>query len=254
MSALPPLDDAHGVAPAEPNFFDDRPQRLRLHHLFVLTAVMAVLLAIQGPQRDYFTGNYQPPPALRMLWLVVGIAHTILSAAALTVLGYGIVGHRRGLRFFDQPGHWLVVEISLTALFGIVPGIGYRLLLGNFGSPKQPTMGDHQMQILMILMGYSVLVLVLGRIALNIYLGKSKCNERRWKSVFYAKALATILFGLGDLIVGLLTINALRADRRQQVIRDAGHWCGVAIQIALISLTLVSVASMIFNMFAFLHA
>jgi hypothetical protein len=250
MSVLPPLDSANEIAPADPTFLDDRPQRFRLHHLFVLTAVMAVLLAINGPHRDY--AGFNPPPVLMMLWLVIGIAHTSLSAAALTALGYGIAWHRRRLRFFDQPGHWLLVEISLTALFGIVPGIGYRLL-GDIGNPKQPTMGDIHMGIVIALMGYSLLVLVFGRIAINIYLGRTKCNERQWKSVFYAKALAAILFGLGDLIVCLMTILAVRADSRQQVTRDAGHWCGVAIQLALCSLTLLSVVSMVFNMLALIH-
>jgi hypothetical protein len=252
MSVLPPSDGAEDVAPAHRTLLDDHPQRLRLHHLFVLTAVMAVLLAINGPHRDYANANYEPPPGLRMLWLVVGIAHTILSAAALTALGYGIAWYRRGLRFFDQPGHWLLAEISLTALFGIVPSIGYRLV-GRIDGPKPLTMGDSQMEIFIILMGYSVLVLVLGRIALNIYLGKTKCNERHWKSVFYAKALASVLFGLGDLIIVVVTIYALRADSRHQVTRDAGHWCGVAIQLALSSLTLLNVASVVFNMLAFMH-
>jgi hypothetical protein len=247
--SVSPLDSADGAAPSDRTLLDDRPQRLRLHHLFVLTGVMAVLLAINGPHKEYTSPNYEPPPLLRVLWLVVGIAHTILSAAALTALGYGIAQYRRGLRFFDQPGHWLLAEISLTALFGIVPSIGYRLIV----NPKQLTMGDIQMEIIFILMGYSLLFLVLGRIALNIYLGKTKCNERRWKWVFYSKALATMLFGLGDLIIILVTIHALRADNRRQVTRDAGHWCGVAIQLALSSLTLLSLVSVVFNMLALTH-
>jgi hypothetical protein len=210
---------------------------------------MAVLLAINGPHKDYSLPNYEPSPIVRVLWLVSGIAHTLLSAAALTALGYGIVWYRRGLRFFDQPGHWLLAEISLTALFGIVPSIGYRWIV----SPNQLQMGDFHMEIMFILMGYSLLILVLGRIALNIYFGKTKCNERRWKSAFYAKALAVILFGFGDLIIVLVTIHALRADGRQQVIRDAGHWCGVALQLALSSLTLVSLVSAAINIFAFMH-
>jgi hypothetical protein len=210
---------------------------------------MAVLLAINGPHKDYSLPNYEPSPIVRVLWLVSGIAHTLLSAAALTALGYGIVWYRRGLRFFDQPGHWLLAEISLTALFGIVPSIGYRWLV----NPKQLQMGDFHMEIMFILMGYSLLILVLGRIALNIYLGKTKCNERQWKLVFYAKALASVLFGLGDLIIILVMIYALRADSRRQVTRNAGHWCGVAIQLALSSLTLLSVASVVFNMLAFMH-
>src|SRR5262245_18140124 len=83
---------------------DERP-RLRLHHLLVLTAVMAVLLAINGPQRDY--GNYKPSELFRILSIALGTAHTLLSAVALTALGYGIAWYRRGMRFFDQPGHWL---------------------------------------------------------------------------------------------------------------------------------------------------
>jgi hypothetical protein len=247
--SVSPLNDSDRAASADRTFLDDRPHRLRLHHLFVLTAVMAVLLAINGPHKDYASANYEPPPLFRVLWFMVGIAHTILSAAALTALGYGIAWYGRGLRFFDQPGHWLLAEISLTALLDIVPSFGYRWI----GSPKRMMMGDSRMEIIIILMGYTLLFLVVGRMAVNIYLGKTKCNERWWKFVFYAKALATVLLGLGGLVVLPVTLYALRADHRRQVTRDAGHRCGVALQLALSSLTLFSVATMVYNMLAFVH-
>jgi hypothetical protein len=250
MDALP-FDNAEESASGDgpPSVF--QPPRLRLHHLFVLTAVMALLLAINGPQRNYnYAGTkYELQPFARTLLLVVGITHTILSAAALTALGYGVAWYRRGLRFFDQPGHWLLVEISVTTLIGIVPSIAYRWLAVS--SPQRMTFGDTQMVISMIITGYSLIFLVLGRLALDIYFGNRKCKERRWKFVFYAKAVATVLFGLGGLIVVPTVIHALRADRREQMPRDAAHRCGAVLQLALSCLVLVSVAMAVYNMLGF---
>jgi hypothetical protein len=247
------LPSDHGTArqPIESANVADQPPRLRLHHLFVLTGVMALLLAINGPQRNFnYAGTkYQLQPFVRSLLLVVGITHTILAAAALTALGYGIVWYRRGLRFFDQPGHWLLVEVSVATLVGIVPSIAYRwLAAGNY---QHMTFGDTQMVISIMVTGYSLIFLVLGRMALNIYLGRRKCKERRWKFVFYAKALGTVLFGLGALIVVPSVIHALRADRREQLPRDAAHRCGAVLQLALSCLMLVSAAMMVYSMLAF---
>ncbi len=204
-----PSDHGNARQPIESAIVAGQPPRLRLHHLFVLTAVMALLLAINGPQRSYnYAGTkYQVQPVIRTLLLVIGIMHTILSATALTALGYGIAWYRRGLRFFDQPGHWLLVELSCTALIGIVPSIGYRWLATTH--PERISFGDTRMVISMIIAGYSLIFLVLGRMALDIYLGNTKCNERRWKFVFYAKAVGTVLFGLGSLIIVPSVIHAL---------------------------------------------
>lgn len=189
---------------------------------------MAILLAINGPHKDYGDSKYTPPPFLRVTLLGVGVIHTILSATALTAVGYGIAWRRRGLRFFDQPGHWLLVELSLTAMINIVPSIGYRWMAN---SPQVMT-GNTRIALPMILAAYELLFAVLARMAINIYLGITKCHERRWKFVFYAKALATVLFGLGAFVVAPMMIPAWRTDRREQVPRDAGHWYGVLLQLA----------------------
>ena len=95
---------------------EDLRPKLRLHHLFALTAVMAVLLAIQGPQRkdvnrDVVVAPLHIVPAEWGMW---GVVYQILAAAAITVLVYGIADYRRGLTFFSQPGHWILVEIAVS--------------------------------------------------------------------------------------------------------------------------------------------
>lgn len=212
---------------------EEESPRLRLHHLLVLTAVMAVLLAINGPERNYGNVNYKPPQFFRISSLALGTAHTLLSAVALTALGYGIAWHRRGMRFFDQPGHWLLVDISIGALLYMAPSIAIR----------------SGAAINMVFIGYAFLATIFVRMLFDIYLGSKKCRERRWKSVFYVKAIANLIFGLGSLLVLLAIFYALRVDRKSQIVRDQTHWFGVWLQLAYSGLALVSSALTIYNFF-----
>jgi hypothetical protein len=217
---------------------------LRLHHFFVLTAVMAVLLAINGPQHDVIGGKYVPSPLFRAVFLVVGITHTVLSAIALTAIGYGIAHARSGGRFFHQPGHWLLFDISLSALLYIVPSLGTRWLNSRF----DPAIGSG-LALSYAMMGYMLFVLVLGHVVVNVYLGFTKCRERRWKSVFFAKALGNLLFGIGGLVIIPVTVYACLVDRRQSVERDSAHWCGVLLQFATSGLSLIGGTAIIYGLF-----
>lgn len=239
-------DVANDVTVLDRPATDDAGPQLRLHHLFVLTAVMAVLLAINGPQQQYSSPAYQPSSLLLTITFGLAVVNTILSATALTALGYGTAGNRRGLRFFDQPGHWLLAELSLTALLYIVPTVGYRWI----GRAMQANPADPSMVISLVLSGYMLLFIVIGRMAVNFYIGKTICVERRWRYVFYAKAAATILMGLGALIVIPITLSAARIDRREKVPRDSYHWCGVVLQVAESGLMIVIMATTIVNMIA----
>jgi len=230
---------------------------------------MAVLLGINGPQREFAGGKYQAPAYLVVFWRSLGVAYTLLSAVALTALGYGFAAYRRRKRFmarpgnsaeiislgrgrmsglpgtfFDQPGHWLLVEISVTALLTVFPSIVGR----SFRDKNiEITASDYAAALAIFLTAYSIFVWFLGRIIFNIYLGISKPRERRWKMVFFSKALSMLLFGAGGLLVLIATISAVAKDRREQVPRDAGHQCGVWIQLALSGLALISGVSMIYN-------
>lgn len=223
------------MEPTNEPIADSNEPRLRLHHLFVLTTVMAMMLAIQGPRQNYASGQYQPSPLLINVMFVLGIANTVLSSAALTVLGYGIAGYRRGLRFFNQPGHWLLAEISLAALLAIIPTLGYRWI----GFSGQPNLADPKMVLSFVLTGYMMLFMVIGRMVINFYIGKTLCAERRWSYVFYAKAAGIMLMGFGALLVIPIVLSAARIDRREGVPRDASHKVGVALQLAASTLMLV---------------
>jgi hypothetical protein len=220
--------DAIGSSAVLPN---DRMQ-LRLQHIFVLTAVMAAMLAVNGPMQAS-NSDFQPSGLMLVFWFTAGTLHTLLSAAALTILGYGIAWYRRGMRFFDQPGHWLLVDISLGALLQLVPVIAFRL--GAWP--------------LAMIFGFGFLFFVLARMVFLVYLGIKKCRERRWKNVFYLMALSMLLYGLGNLFVLIAIFFAARTDRRTQAVRDQAHRCGVWLESASSALSLLFGAFTLFSMF-----
>jgi hypothetical protein len=116
-----------------------RPPQLRLHHLFALTAVVAVLLAINGPQQDYWSNSEIAPPKLLLtLYTAWGVMYMLLLSVAVTAVVYGIAWQRQGLVFFDQPGHWLLVEIGVVGLLGLVPSVVFRLLFSSSIDPSDP--------------------------------------------------------------------------------------------------------------------
>lgn len=226
--ADPPVD-----APVVASQSDQLPDRgagfqIRLHHLFAVTAVLAAQLAIAGPQGLLDLPN-QSAGSLQTIQLVCGLAHVIPTSIALTALGYGIVAYRRGQLFFNQPGHWLLVEISLITLLSIPT----TLLMRWIAADGRLAHSDSDFALFLMIGVYSLLVLVVGRMAINIYFGVTKCRQSRWKSVFFAKAAASIVLGLGDLVVIALLLLAMRTDRREQLLRNAGHWCGAYVQLAI---------------------
>jgi hypothetical protein len=209
--------------------------RLRLHHFFALTAVMAVLLAIGGPQRDFSTPQFEQPQLLRTFQVGVNILYQALAAVAVTALAYGYAGYRRGRPFFNQPGHWLLVELSLFTLVAMPVTLAARMV--DFNS-QQMQLGDFPMIVMMIIGVYSLLFFMAGRVAINIYLAVTKCSEDRWRNVFIAKAVSPVTLGLAEIAVMVLALLASRADRREQIPRDAAHRCGVWVQLATSALAL----------------
>ena len=235
----PPSDaETEQLPPAE-----IAPPQLRLHHFFELTAVAAVLLAIAGPQRNFGDAKFQAPEIMMKFFAVVGVAYQIVAAVAITALAYGFAAYRRGQLFFNQPGHWILVEISLFTLATIPSAIAFRSM--SFESPMTP--GDTQFMWLMIAGLYYWLFLGLGRMLVNVYLGITKCRQRRWKSVFFGKAAAAVIVGVGDIAVLLLLLSAMRIDRREQLLRNAGHRCGVYVQLAQSSIAILSMSFGVLN-------
>jgi hypothetical protein len=222
-----------------------RPQ-LRLHHFFALTAVAAVLLAINGPQQNYWPGTGMEPPrlfiALMTAWSVLNV---MLVSMAITTIAYGIMWQRRGLLFFDQPGHWLLVEIGIVGLFGLIPAIAYRWMFSDFDFQT----GEFPGMAFWVVWIYSMFVMFVVPLALNIYIGVKQCRETRWSLVFFFKAVANILCGFGTIVVFVLLLFAIRGDRREGIRRDPAHWCGVWVQLAHSVLAMLVALISIGNMF-----
>jgi hypothetical protein len=214
---------------SEEEFRSDKPRiQLRLHHFFALTAVMAVLLTISGPPAQFGSSPVEMPPMVKTFQAVFTALQQIPAAIAITALGYGIAARRRGELFFNQPGHWLLVEVSLMSLLALPVAILFRLL--PFDSKMPPN--DAFFRSMMVFGIYSLLVLFLGRILINVYLGSRKCRQARWKRVFYCKAASTILSLIGEILVVVFLFMAIRQDRQERLLRNAGHWCGVYVQLA----------------------
>ena len=84
------------------------PPPLRIHHIMVATAVVAVLLSISQSLRQSNTLGLSAFVASGQ-----GILMTITAGLAATVTGFGFVWRRHGHSYFNQPGHWLLVIKSL---------------------------------------------------------------------------------------------------------------------------------------------
>jgi hypothetical protein len=228
-----------------------RPQ-LRLHHFFVLTAVAAALLAASGPQQDWWAGNpgFQPPRIILQLMMVWVVIHMLLVAVAVTAVGYGIAWRRKGIAFFDQPGHWLLVEVAMAGLAGVVPGIAMRWSMGTPQPVDFQNVDQSTWIILCFIWGFTVVFMVLVPVALNIYVGLKKCRELRWSLLFYFKAMARFFMGFGDLLVLPFTLFVAGRDYREGIPRDGGHWCGVFVQCALSAVTIGGIFLSLVNAFS----
>jgi hypothetical protein len=247
------MTDDEQLAPISEEFatqFRARPQ-LRLHHFFVLTAVAAVLLAINGPQQNYWAGaDFAPPRLFTALMTAWSVLNVMLVSIAITAIAYGIMWQRRGLLFFDQPGHWLLVEIGIVGLFGLVPAIAYRWLFSEFDFQS----GNLPGTAFWIVWAYSMFVMLIVPLALNIYFGVKQCCQTRWSMVFYFKAVANILCGLGTIVVFVMLLLAIRGDRSEGITRDPAHWCGVWVQLAHSALAMTVAFLTIGNMFYMMSA
>jgi hypothetical protein len=236
--------DAKETEPSDLTLSESRP-RWRLHHFFALTAVAAILLAIHGPQPDYWAGtDVKPPKLMLMLMTAWTVVYVLLISVAVTAVAYGVIWHRKGLLFFDQPGHWLLVEIGIIGLFGLVPAVVYRWLIADMDI----TNDDFAMAAMLFTGFYSLFVAIIIPIALNIYIGLKKCREARWSVVFYIKAPANLLFGLGSVAVIIALLIVANRDRRENVRRDSSHWCGVWLQLAYSSASFLIAIMTIVNM------
>jgi hypothetical protein len=226
--------------------FPTAPERLRfrLWHLFLLMAVMAVILAITAPNQISSPGLSDDSP-LRLIFTGLGIVGSIVTAAAITAAGLGLYWRNHGQRFFDQPGHWLLLEMGIAAVGATILQLTFRLLIGPMtGGPIVPPPPPASPQsppafALMIGLGLCSLLFVVAIVVINIRFGR-KQSEPRWRWVFYLKAMSPFLWVLGIVFLLIGLVRAVSIDRREGVSRDAAHQSGVILQFVSALLGLVT--------------
>jgi hypothetical protein len=212
---------------------------------------MAVLLAVSGPRH---LEGFESPRLLNIGLTVVAVVYTLLASVAITIVGYGCIRWRKGFVFFHEPGHWLLVEISIHQLIYAALSLVERAM-GIFLGREYADLSIEFAYSAWLVPGFLVL-------ALNIYIGRTKCLEPYWSRVFYAKGAAALVPLIADFFVLLFLERAVRAENPRRVrmqpsthqrdyvppilatsgrhrSRDAAHWCGVVIQFIFSGLVVV---------------
>lgn len=241
-------DEIGGETPTDASIAASERPRFRLQHLFVLTAVMAVMLGISAPLHNNRFDN-RVSGTLQFTTTGWGIVHSMLSAAAITAAGYGLYWRRQGQPFLDQPGHWLLVEMAIVASAGMVQQFGMRFLMPFGDGNAQAASGPPSVAIwFLIAFGVLSMTFLVVCIGLNIYFAR-KQSEPRWRTVFYLKAVTPLLWALGACILLIWLLRVIVLDRRDRLPRDAAHQCGVALQLAQALMTLVMTIGMVGYLF-----
>jgi hypothetical protein len=205
------------------------PPPLRIHHIMVATAVIAVLLSINHSLRQTNSFGLSSFATSGR-----GITMAITAGLAATIVGFGFAWRRSGYSFFDQPGNWLLLSHSLT--------IGFFMMAAAICAFQLP---DSHIATSIPFGAFYFLLIVLG-IALNLWAAWRIADSIPWKFIFLVDGLTVIcLFGViwlgfrglvpiviwgAPIAVLLLLLLASWADRRDHVRRDWPHWLGVCLR------------------------
>lgn len=230
--------------PAASDKADSRRPAFRLQQLFVLMAVMAVMLAVSG--RSELPG-LENSSLVRLAFASSRVIFTLFGSIAVTIVGYGVWRHKQGQRFFDEPGHWLLVAIAVQQVLLLCELLLLEAVAAIEGVNR--TAAARQIPF-----GLTFLVPTAVLVILNVYIARKKCSEARWRKVFYANAVANVVPILGHMLLLVCLERAIRAERDRRAIssrwvrargvqpiaegqvvttpRDFIHWCGVAITFA----------------------
>jgi hypothetical protein len=206
------------------------PPPLRIHHIMTAMTAVAIMLSICNSLRQSGQNAFSMAFASG-----IGFTMAITSGLAATTVGFGFVWRRVGYRFFDQPGHWLLLTQSLWA--------GIFAMAGILAAVQLPE--THMVSS--VLMGLALAVVNLVMIGVNLGAAKRFSNSVPWLSIFLLDGLTLVfVFVLESLRLGRLTATflsvlpiailvllliAVWSDRRQQMPRGWTHWLGVCLRV-----------------------
>ena len=227
-------------APGSPFAEYYRPPRLGIIHLLAWTAATAVLLKFSmGMQMIGARGVASTSPELDIAFQAFRFLYSAAHAAGIVGSGVLLLAMIRRLPGRFQPGHWLVLIETLTALLWllswglcvvlpettgvtrgalfpwilVVDGLVAILCSGGYFYAAVAFRGDKRWKICLgVLAG-------VGLVGGLWYVGINVLGSPRW----------SFDFPLGSLIVGLSLLVAVVVDLCRGPRRDWLHWLGVAI-------------------------
>lgn len=192
------------------------PPPLRIHHVFLLTVVVALLASMLRA----FPGWSELGETQEMVWKTYQTMVAIIVATGLTVTCLGIHWRIRGFAYWNQPGQYLL----------LIYGLWVVSYLAAFG--EVVVFGDSPHRYALVL---SACLLVIT-LPLEIYVAWKVADSMAWRVNFALGALFSVLQCMGTYdawwIASLHFVSlgwALQTDIRRGVPRHWSHWCGAAL-------------------------
>jgi hypothetical protein len=214
------------------------PPPLRIYHLLAATAVTSILLAVTK-----LPVGVSNQGATRMMQSGTSILSIVAAGMALTCVGFGFVWRRSGRRFFDQPGHWvLLLEAAPMLVFDVMVAVSafiHRLGFSQY---------EHWPLLLYAISFF------FGWPVLGVLAAWKGADTLWWRSYFILQILlipaipTSQLLGLSAMslfsiiscgLLVLLTV-AVIADHRAHRARDWSHWLGVVLWTSAIGVSLIA--------------
>ena len=215
-----------------------RVPRLRIVHFLMWTLVTALYLTANESIRSLDKDSSKYDQIVDVTGAIGGIAIGAVSVAAAVLLQARL---RQGPPLCSQPGHWLSLIISLSALCWL-PLLAVCELMKNYG-----------IALFFVFSG----VVSLAQAA--AYLSATICQQsRRWIWFFFlaagarmCQAAEQLTMWTGEFRIGFIWLllslpqlleitlcpwlfTALYLDRRAGLARDWVHWCGVVAYLVLV--------------------
>jgi hypothetical protein len=224
-----------GDASAGDNFALRRgPPPLRVHHFLAVTVVAALLLSVSAGLQ-----HSEGVALLSFFRSAFGVVYTIATAVATTLVLFGFYWRFEGRTFFDQPGHWLLVERSLS--------VGTFLLAGLVAAIDWTT--EHA------LLGAWSLAMSFALCAVSLWAAIRVADTWLWRIVFvfggvmalgrpYLPMLVGISWmltavGVDAIVAIVILMSAAVGDRLARRPRDWPHWVGVLLRLFLTATALM---------------
>lgn len=228
------MNDPFEVNQSSPDYPSSKTPPLRIHHLLAAMTVTAVFLSITRVLEQHDVYGFAS-----FIRSNLGVLYAVCTSLALTGIGLGFYWRTKGVRFFNQPGHWLLVKQSL--------GVWILLIAAYSVATTSLEIGPHPGNVIGVfsfgtaLAGICICFFAAWRIADSVW----------WRTLFAIEGLIGIgifvwplilqfspmMFGVAQLGMRALLLTLLVVvsitDRKAVRERDWPHWLGVFIYLTI---------------------